>query len=69
VAQDYIKAMEWWRLAAAQGDLDAQYNLGVCYERGEGVEVDYEEAVKWYRIAAKAGHEDAYRALDALSEL
>jgi TPR repeat protein len=61
--------MEWWRLAAAQGDLDAQYNLGVCYERGEGVEVDYEEAVKWYRIAARAGHEDAYRALDALSEL
>ena len=41
---------------AEQGDARAQYNLGVCYYFGEGVEQDYEEAVKWYRKAAEQGY-------------
>ena len=35
----------------------AQYNLGVCYDRGDGVAEDHVEAVKWYRKAAE--HNDA----------
>ena len=31
---------------------EAQYNLGVCYRDGTGVEKDDAEAVKWYRRAA-----------------
>ena len=30
-----------------------QYNLGVCYYKGEGVAKDQVEAVKWYRKAAE----------------
>jgi TPR repeat protein len=28
VVQNYSEAVKWFRLAAAQGDADAQYNLG-----------------------------------------
>jgi TPR repeat protein len=37
-------------------DASAQYNLGVCYYNGEGVEKDYAEAVKWFRKSAEQGH-------------
>ena len=42
--------------AAEQGDARAQFNLGVCYENGTGVDKDASEAVKWYRKAAEQGH-------------
>ena len=48
-------SIEWFRLAAEQGDADAQYNLGWMYSEGEGVAQDYKEAVKWYRLAAEQG--------------
>lgn len=44
------------RKAAEQGDASAQYNLGVCYANGKGVEQDKQEAVKWYRKAAEQGY-------------
>jgi TPR repeat protein len=43
-----------YRLAAEQGDAEAQVNLGLKYSRGEGV-VQEREAVKWYRLAADKG--------------
>ena len=55
VPQDYAEAVKWYRLAAEQGDADAQYNLGVMYDNGQGVPQDYAEAVKWYRLAAEQG--------------
>jgi uncharacterized protein len=42
--------------AAEQGDADAQYNLGLGYAKGIGVEQDYTEAAKWSRKAAEQGH-------------
>ena len=41
--------------AAEQGDANAQYNLGVYYYNGEGVDQNYAEAVKWFRLAAEQG--------------
>ncbi len=38
---------------------NAQYNLGVMYENGEGVTQDYKTAVKWYTLAAEQGFTDA----------
>lgn len=32
---------------------DAQYALGVCYEKGRGVPQDAEMAVSWFRKSAK----------------
>ncbi len=48
-----------YRLEAEQGDADAQYNLGVCYDNGQGVDEDDAEAVKWYRKSAEQGHAGA----------
>ena len=40
---------------AEQGDAHAQYNLGVCYDKGYGVEKDLRKAVKWFRKSAEQG--------------
>lgn len=41
--------------AAQQGDKYAQYNLGVCYETGMGVDENLEEAFIWYQKSANQG--------------
>ncbi len=43
------------RLAADQGDTEAQVNLGFMYAVGRGVPQDDAEAVRWYRLAADQG--------------
>jgi len=52
---DYETALAVFRPLAEQGDVVAQSNLGVGYDRGQGVPQDYQEAVKWYRRAAEQG--------------
>ena len=42
-----------YKASAEQGDAEAQFNLGFCYDDGRGVKKDYGEAVKWYRKAAE----------------
>jgi len=44
---------------AEQGFTDAQYNLGLMYERGEGVTQDQTEAIRWFRLAAEQGVAEA----------
>ena len=48
--------VEAFRLAAEQGDAEAQYKLGVIYSEGKGVPQDAGEAVRWYWLAADQGH-------------
>ena len=43
-------------LKAEQGDAEAQFNLGLKYENGQGVAQDYTKAVYWYTKAAEQGH-------------
>jgi TPR repeat protein len=57
--RDYATAKRLFLSAAAQGNADAQYNLGVMYMLGKGVTQNYAEAVKWYRLAAANGHAHA----------
>ena len=54
--QDYGAAFRCFRQAAETGDAYAQYNLGLCYHKGEGVEKNLREAKKWYRKAADQGY-------------
>ena len=56
VAKDDRQAVYWYRKAADQGNANAQYNLGVMYENGEGVAKDDKQAVYWYRKAADQGN-------------
>ena len=44
-----------YRLAAEQGDADAQYTLGMMYGTGDGVLQDYVRAHMWFNIAATSG--------------
>jgi uncharacterized protein len=46
--------------AAADGDVDACYDLGVAFSTGShGVDCDMIEAHKWFNLAAVSGHEEA----------
>ena len=56
VAKDDAEAARWYRMAAEQGNPDAQFNLGLSYAKGQGVAKDNAEAVHWYRLAAEQGN-------------
>lgn len=47
------------RQEAERGDAEAQYDLGLLYENGEGVPQNHAEAAKWYQKAAEQGDADA----------
>jgi TPR repeat protein len=66
VLQDYTEAARLFRLAAAQGHADAQFNLGYIFESGKGVETDRVEAIRLYRLAAAQGNAYATAALKRL---
>jgi TPR repeat protein len=53
VARNDNEAVKWYRRAADQGFADAQYNLALMYETGEGVAVNQVYAYMWFDIAAK----------------
>jgi hypothetical protein len=55
---------ERWMLRAAEhGNTEAQFWLGVGYERNWFGTVDIQEAIKWYRKASEGGDPDAQVAL------
>ena len=54
------------RAKAEQGDVQAQYNLGIMYETGRGGPQDDAEAVRWYRLAAEQGDAEAQHNLGVM---
>ena len=56
---DYATALREWKPLAKQGDTDAMFNIGLMYDKGQGVPEDNMIAVQWYRIAAWWGHASA----------
>lgn len=51
------EAVRMWQTHAEKGDAEAQFTLGVLYNRGDGgLAKDMIEAVHWYRKAAEQGH-------------
>ena len=49
--------VEWIRKAAEHEDYaPAHYSLGMCYDKGNGVERDEFEAFKWFQKGAESGH-------------
>ena len=53
---DFVTALREWTPLAEQGDASAQSNLGVMYEKGQGVVQNYKIALKWYRLSAEQGN-------------
>ena len=57
---DYATALREFRpLAELLGEASAQFNIGIMYDKGQGVAQDYAEAVRWYRKAAAQGNAGA----------
>ena len=56
---DYATALQEWRPLAEKGDANAQYNLGLLYNQGLGVQQDFKAAADWYRKAAEQGNSNA----------
>jgi TPR repeat protein len=56
---DLENSIKCWTQAAEQGYDKAQYELGVCYQEGEGVTQNLKEAAKWFRMSANQGNADA----------
>ena len=54
-ADQLKEAMTWYRNAADQGYAAAEFNVGLLYATGKGVEKNEAEAAKWYRKAADQG--------------
>lgn len=57
--ENYEEAVRCYRKAADMGVADAQYELGICYHRGDGVAQDDEMALKWWLLAAEQNHTHA----------
>jgi TPR repeat protein len=55
VPEDDKTAAKWWKLAAEQGNANAQSNLGGMYCNGQGVIQDNVYAHMWFNIAASSG--------------
>jgi TPR repeat protein len=62
-AERFTEAVDLFRRAAAQGNTDGEYNLGVCFRRGLGVNLDEKAAEQCYRSAAQRNHTSAQIAL------
>lgn len=66
--REYGDADRWFRLAATQGNAEAQFWLGTGYEQGWFGGIDYNEAVKWLRRAADQGYPNAQFCLGQMYE-
>ncbi|KAG0297942.1 hypothetical protein BGZ96_003921 [Linnemannia gamsii] len=53
--QSYLEAIFWFLRAAEQEDATAQYNIGLLYELGQGIQKDSSMAAFWYDNAAHQG--------------
>lgn len=58
-SENYEEAFTCFMTAAQQGYSKAQFNMGVCYEKGRGVSKDKEKALYYYGQAAVGGHRQA----------
>jgi TPR repeat protein len=69
VKQDKAKAVELYERAHAAGHVKATYNLGLMYQRGEGVKQDSARAAEFYEEAHEKGYSRATYNLGKMYEL
>src|ERR1700733_6839918 len=56
---DYATAVREFKIGVDRGEADAQFNLGIMYARGLGVEKDISEAWRLFQLAAAQGNAQA----------
>lgn len=52
IKQNIKEGFELTKLSAEQGNIDAQYNLGLFYQNGIGTSKNNKEAASWYEKAS-----------------
>ena len=62
----YSEAEKWYSLAANQGLVEAQYNLGLMYASGAGIPQNYAAAYFWWAVAEGFGNKRAAEKLGIL---
>ncbi|XP_074772710.1 death ligand signal enhancer isoform X2 [Athene noctua] len=62
------RGLKYLLLAAKNGDAQSRYHVGVCYEKGLGVQQNLAEAMRHYRQSAAAGNRNARERLRVLEE-
>lgn len=62
------RIINFQRQNAISGNRSAQYDLGMRYLKGDGLEQDLKEARHWLQLAAKNGHTRAKKQLAQLDE-
>jgi len=61
------KGMDWLRVAADEGSVEAQLRLGdIFYEGKHNIEKDYQMAVNFYKMAAEQNEQIAYKKLSLI---
>lgn len=63
---NYIKALDAFYVLAKEGDPKAQFNVGLIYAEGKGVNKDIYQAMEWYKKAAEQGNTAAQYNLSKL---
>ncbi|MHB9138577.1 MAG: tetratricopeptide repeat protein [Victivallaceae bacterium] len=64
--KDLVDAVKQYRYEAEQGNAEAQYLLGCCYQFGDGIAKNRDEAPKWFRKSAKQGYVQAQELLELI---
>lgn len=68
-ANRHRAALEYYKVAAFWADKLGQYNVGVMYLQGEGVEFDPVRGWAWLELSAERNYPDMVDAADKLYEL
>lgn len=58
-AADQKEGVRWLTMAAKNGDVEAMYWLGSCYQSGVGAEKNEQTAFYWFKQAAEKGDDGA----------
>ena len=61
---DYAKALRLIRPLANDGDASTQFNFGLMYVTGQGVQQDYVRAHMWFSLSAAQGEQRAVKFLE-----
>lgn len=66
---DGKKSVQWYSLAAEQGDVVSQYNLGLIYSQGAIIDRNLGAAKKWLSEASKNGYGKADKPLKMIKKM
>ena len=66
-APNITQAVAWFQKAAERGVLDSQFNLGVLFQGGAGIEKSPIDSYVWYAVAGAQGDKVALQRRDLLA--